>query len=79
MTSVAVRPAVHRPHRPWYRILYVQVLIAIALGILIGYFYPDPGKELKPLTARQTWTEVQRDVRGEALNTHLENRSGSER
>jgi hypothetical protein len=23
----------------------VQVLIAIALGVLIGYFYPDLGKE----------------------------------
>lgn len=35
--------------RPWYRILYVQVLIAIALGILIGHFFPDTGKALKPL------------------------------
>jgi aerobic C4-dicarboxylate transport protein len=49
MTSVAVRPSVHHPHQPWYRVLYVQVLIAIALGVLIGYFYPDLGKELKPL------------------------------
>jgi aerobic C4-dicarboxylate transport protein len=47
MTQEAIRTAVHRP--PWYRILYVQVLIAIALGIAIGYFYPDLGKELKPL------------------------------
>src|SRR5215471_13221138 len=49
MTPVAIKPAVHRPHQPWYRILYVQVLIAIALGVLVGYFYPDLGKELKPL------------------------------
>lgn len=47
MTQEAIRTAVHRP--PWYRILYVQVLIAIALGIVIGYFYPDLGKQLKPL------------------------------
>ena len=47
MTQEAIRTAVHRP--PWYRILYVQVLIAIALGIAIGYFYPDLGKQLKPL------------------------------
>ena len=33
----------------WYRILYVQVLIAVALGIVIGYFFPDFGKSLKPL------------------------------
>jgi aerobic C4-dicarboxylate transport protein len=37
------------PRRPWYTILYVQVLIAIALGIAIGYYNPDLGKELKPL------------------------------
>ena len=33
----------------WYRILYVQVLIAVALGIVIGHFWPDSGKALKPL------------------------------
>lgn len=34
---------------PWYRILYVQVLIAVALGILVGYLFPEKAKELKPL------------------------------
>ncbi|MDQ6861258.1 MAG: dicarboxylate/amino acid:cation symporter [Verrucomicrobiota bacterium] len=33
----------------WYRILYVQVLVAVALGILIGHFFPEFGKSLKPL------------------------------
>jgi Sodium:dicarboxylate symporter family len=47
MTTEAIRPATR--HQRWYKILYVQVLIAIALGILIGYFYPDLGKALKPL------------------------------
>ncbi|SDU22459.1 aerobic C4-dicarboxylate transport protein [Verrucomicrobium sp. GAS474] len=38
------------PHRkPWYRILYIQVLVAVALGILVGHLYPDLGKQLKPL------------------------------
>src|ERR1700716_957504 len=47
MTAEAIRPAARR--QAWYKVLYVQVLIAIALGILIGHFYPDLGKELKPL------------------------------
>src|SRR4030088_2195668 len=47
MTAESIRPATR--HQPWYKILYLQVLIAIALGVLIGYFYPDLGKELKPL------------------------------
>lgn len=34
---------------PWYRLLYIQVLIAVALGIAIGYFNPTLGKALKPL------------------------------
>ena len=38
----------HR-RRPWYRILYVQVLIAVAIGIAIGFFFPEFGKALKPL------------------------------
>src|SRR5262249_32705932 len=33
----------------WYQILYVQVLIAIALGIVIGHVNPKLGVALKPL------------------------------
>ncbi|MCW1431837.1 dicarboxylate/amino acid:cation symporter [Novosphingobium sp. JCM 18896] len=35
--------------RPWYAHLYVQVLIAIALGVSIGHFAPATGEALKPL------------------------------
>src|SRR2546423_15447003 len=35
--------------RPWYTILYVQVLMAIAIGIAVGYFFPKTGTALKPL------------------------------
>ena len=35
--------------KPWYRILYVQVLIAVVLGILVGHFAPKFGASLKPL------------------------------
>jgi aerobic C4-dicarboxylate transport protein len=35
--------------QPWYRILYIQVLVAIAIGVTLGYFYPDAGKAMKPL------------------------------
>src|SRR6195952_6036026 len=48
MTAEAIHPAVRR-HQPWYKILYVQVLIAIVLGVLIVNFFPDIGKSLKPL------------------------------
>jgi aerobic C4-dicarboxylate transport protein len=35
--------------RPFYRNLYVQVLIAIALGIMVGWAWPAFGASLKPL------------------------------
>jgi aerobic C4-dicarboxylate transport protein len=35
--------------RPWYRHLYVQVVIAILLGVIIGHFWPTTGEALKPL------------------------------
>src|SRR6202163_4806082 len=35
--------------RPWYTVLYIQVLIAIAIGVLVGYYFPKTGKALKPL------------------------------
>jgi aerobic C4-dicarboxylate transport protein len=38
-----------KPQQPWYTVLYVQVLIAIAIGVAVGYFWPDFGKALKPL------------------------------
>ncbi|MBC8719351.1 dicarboxylate/amino acid:cation symporter [Ochrobactrum sp. Marseille-Q0166] len=43
--------AVDEPRRPipLYKQLYVQVLVAIAAGILLGHFNPDLGTQLKPL------------------------------
>jgi aerobic C4-dicarboxylate transport protein len=35
--------------RPWYAILYVQVLIAIAVGVFVGYLFPHAGAAMKPL------------------------------
>jgi len=32
------------PRKPWYKILYVQVLIAIVLGALVGWLFPDFAK-----------------------------------
>ncbi len=34
---------------PLYRVLYIQVIIAIIFGILLGHFYPDVGESFKPL------------------------------
>jgi len=41
-------PPPHRARR-WYAHLYVQVLAAIAAGVLIGQFAPATGEALKPL------------------------------
>jgi aerobic C4-dicarboxylate transport protein len=35
--------------RPWYSLLYVQVLVAIVLGSAVGHFFPGAGVSLKPL------------------------------
>ncbi len=35
--------------KPFYAQLYFQVLLAIALGITVGHFWPDIGASLKPL------------------------------
>jgi aerobic C4-dicarboxylate transport protein len=34
---------------PWYRVLYLQVLLAVLIGSLVGYFFPHLGESLKPL------------------------------
>jgi aerobic C4-dicarboxylate transport protein len=38
-----------RKARPWYTILYVQVLIAVLIGCGIGGFFPKAGMALKPM------------------------------
>src|SRR6195952_1034487 len=35
--------------KPWYSILYIQVLVAIAVGVALGHFYPEAGRSMKPL------------------------------
>ena len=45
---------IHESHssadkKPWYRLLYVQVIFAIIVGIVLGHFWPDESKGLKIL------------------------------
>jgi aerobic C4-dicarboxylate transport protein len=42
MTNASLR-------KPWYRIPYIRVLLAVAIGIVIGFLFPGFGKNLKPL------------------------------
>jgi aerobic C4-dicarboxylate transport protein len=35
--------------QPLYKSLYLQVIVAIVLGILLGHFYPQTGEAFKPL------------------------------
>jgi aerobic C4-dicarboxylate transport protein len=46
---VATTARAHAPRKPFYTHLYVQVLTAIAIGILLGHFYPSLGEQMKPL------------------------------
>jgi aerobic C4-dicarboxylate transport protein len=34
--------------KSWWKNLYVQVLIAVIIGVLLGYFQPDLGAKMKP-------------------------------
>src|SRR5450755_1754507 len=40
MSAVIATGAPPRVAKPWYKILYVQVLIAILIGILVGWKFP---------------------------------------
>jgi aerobic C4-dicarboxylate transport protein len=48
-TANRIEAPMAKARRPWYTILYIQVLIAIAVGILLGYFFPKTGTAMKPL------------------------------
>ena len=49
--AITLDQAPAQPARPrkFYQHLYVQVLAAIAAGILLGHFWPEQGAALKPL------------------------------
>jgi aerobic C4-dicarboxylate transport protein len=47
--AMLLNPTVPPLRKPWYRILYVQVLLAVLAGVLVGYLAPGFGKALKPL------------------------------
>jgi aerobic C4-dicarboxylate transport protein len=38
-----------KQHKPLYRSLYFQVVVAIVIGVLLGYFKPEWGAEMRPL------------------------------
>ncbi|BBB62408.1 C4-dicarboxylate transport protein 2 [Undibacterium sp. KW1] len=42
------KPAIIR-RKPWWRQLYIQVLIAVVLGILLGHYAPSTATSMKPL------------------------------
>lgn len=46
--QTAIAAAEPRGKLPFYRHLYVQVLAAIAAGVLLGHFYPETGEAMKP-------------------------------
>jgi aerobic C4-dicarboxylate transport protein len=37
------------PRRPLYKSLYIQVLVAVVIGVGLGHFYPQIGADMKPL------------------------------
>lgn len=47
--QISTSAAAPRSKLPFYRQLYLQVLVAIAAGIVLGHFYPEIGANLKPL------------------------------
>ncbi len=42
-------PTLPAGKRPLYKSLYFQVICAIVIGVILGYFYPSTGEAMKPL------------------------------
>jgi aerobic C4-dicarboxylate transport protein len=43
------RAVAQKDRQPWYTVLYIQVVIAIILGVLVGHYFSETGVALKPL------------------------------
>ncbi|WP_143297659.1 cation:dicarboxylate symporter family transporter, partial [Burkholderia pseudomallei] len=35
--------------KPFYKVLYVQVIFAIVVGVILGHYYPSLAVDMKPL------------------------------
>jgi aerobic C4-dicarboxylate transport protein len=46
-SGMVASPSKPAAREPWYKVLYIQVLIAIVLGVLVGYLAPETGKSFK--------------------------------
>ncbi|WP_051880460.1 dicarboxylate/amino acid:cation symporter [Buttiauxella noackiae] len=46
-TSIATSNKINKPG--WYKHLYVQVILAIIIGIAVGHYFPQTGEAMKPL------------------------------
>ena len=44
--------------KPWYRILYVWVIIGVLLGIVVGYYWAAIGTALFPPPKVNLWPDV---------------------
>ena len=49
ITDHAAPSPAEMKRRKWYQHLYLQVLVAITAGVLLGHFWPDAGQAMKPL------------------------------
>jgi aerobic C4-dicarboxylate transport protein len=49
LAALQAEPIPQVRRRRWYRHLYVQVLIAVLIGVGLGHFYPTLGEAMKPL------------------------------
>jgi aerobic C4-dicarboxylate transport protein len=52
MSSVTIEPTAKvamPPRKAFYRNLWIQVLIAVALAVVLGYFWPDTAEAMRPL------------------------------
>jgi Sodium:dicarboxylate symporter family len=49
MQEAAAAAAPQKKPQPWYLQLWFQVLIAMAIGVLLGQIFPDIGAEMQPL------------------------------
>jgi aerobic C4-dicarboxylate transport protein len=49
MTDVAIPADTEAPRKRWYSSLFVQLLVAIVGGVVVGWLWPGFGADLKPL------------------------------
>ena len=75
LPDVSLSRRVAEPKKPFYKNLWIQVLVAIAIGVALGVAAPDVARKMKPIG--DSLSALERESIAKSLGTTYSNTMSS--